>query len=231
MDYIADAKRQERSSDIRTGILERPFTFQKIVIPLDSTSDFPGGSGTPNGVKRKISFPFRSVQVIAASSTSASIKLAPHDDSLMNEQNAIPLSITDSFDFGKVISGGFLFWNFQVGETITLIFSVDGNFKTGKTVQAVSTTASVSDGTTVTTGIITQSGAGSGVLCAADLTRVLLTCQVQSGTFYLGDAGVSAGAPQAGIMVNAGQSFQIRNQGAWTYYSPSGGVINTILEK
>lgn len=226
---FTQAKREERNAEIRRGIEQKPFNFQKITIALDAVQDFPGGVPTANGVKLKISFPFRSVSVVTASSNNANIDLLPTDDSIQNAQSALTLKKAGKYDCGSIISGGYLSWNYQAGESIVLLFVLEGEYSSGEIRSITGSSSSVSEGTAVVSTVITAI-AGSGVLLAADALRITTTGYVVSGTFYIGQTGTLGVPPLAGIPFVAGQYFKISNQGAWEYYSAAGGVINLNTE-
>lgn len=220
------AKKEERNQVIRQGIEQRPFNFQRVKIYLDNAADFPGGVPTANGVKQKFNFPFASVHVVDASSNTAYVNLVPTDDTLQNEQSSLPLKKAGKYSTGSLISGCFLQWNFQTGEWIDLLFILEGEFDSGQVVSIAGGGTASTEGTAVVSSRLSQVGAGSGVLLAADGNRNTCNIYVVSGSLYFGDAGVAAGAPQTGNFASAGQSFVIKNQGAWTYYSPAGCELN-----
>lgn len=218
------AKKEERNQIIRQGIEQRPFNFQRVKIYLDR--DFPGGLPTPLGYTQKFSFPFASVHVIDASSNSAYVNLLPVDNSLQNFQSSLPLKKAGGYKTGSIISGCNLNWQLQPGEWIDILFILEGDFSSGQVVSIAGGGTASTEGTTVVSSRISQVGAGSGVLLAADGNRNTCNIYVVSGSLYFGDAGVAAGAPQTGNFASAGQSFVIKNQGAWTYYSPGGCELN-----
>lgn len=224
------AKKEERNQEIRRGIEQRPFNFQRIKIYLDNVSDFPLGVPTPRGVKQKFSFPFASVHVVDASSNTAYVNLIPTDDNLQNESSVLPLKKAGGYNTGSIISGCYLGWNLQPGEWIDLLFILEGEYSSGQVVSIAGGGSATTEGTAVVSSRITQVGAGSGVLLAADGSRNTAHGYVVSGSAYIGDASVAAGAPQVGTFASAGQSFQIKNQGAWTYYSPAGCEINLNIQ-
>lgn len=224
------AKKEERNQVIRQGIEQRPFNFQRVKIYLDNTADFPGGIATPNGKTQKFSFPFASIHVVDASSNTAYVNLMPTDDSLQNAQSTLPLKKAGKYATGSIISGCFLNWNLQPGEWIDLLFVLEGEFDSGQVVSIAGGGSATTEGTAVVSSQVEQIGAGSGVLLAADGNRNTCHAYVVSGSLYFGDAGVAAGAPQTGTFASAGQSFVIKNQGAWTYYSPAGCVVNLNIQ-
>lgn len=222
------AKKEERNQVIRQGIEQRPFNFQRVKIYLDV--DFPGGVPTPSGVKQKFSFPFASVHVVDASSNTAYVNLIPTDDTLQNISSVLPLKKAGSYKTGSLISGCYLGWNMQPGEWVDLLFILEGEFDSGQVVSIAGGGSATTEGTAVVSSRISQVGAGSGVLLAADGNRNTVHAYVVSGSLYYGDAGVAAGAPQTGTFASAGQSFVIKNQGAWTYYSPAGCEVNLNVQ-
>ncbi len=137
----------QRNSDIARGIAGRVLTFQKIYCDLNTAQN------ANNAMK--IGVPFRSLFVRTATDSTAVVYFSPNENSIGNIAEAMPLYKNDSFNFGKTIPGGYLWWTAQSGKVIEIYLSTDGEMKPGSQVSQIAGGLSVSDGSALSSNLLT----------------------------------------------------------------------------
>jgi hypothetical protein len=193
----------------------------------------------PNG--RKITQPFKSVYVAAATDGNTSINLIAGAQDANSYQSgnvgSVPLSLKDSYISGRVKAQGLLIWTNQPGKSITLVFSLDGEVRSGSQTITISGGVTVSDGSSVNSTPLGAAGtsgslaatAVAAILCPANASRKCTTVQFSGGSARVGDSQVLLGGP--GIVVQAGQPFQWRNTGALYWVIESGAPVANANEE
>jgi len=216
---VADAV-AERNSQIKNAIAGRLQIFQNIYCDLNTAQN--------SNNAYKISIPFRSIFVRAASDSTAVVYLSPNENSIGNIAEAMPIYKNDSFDFGIMMSGGFLWWPAQGGKTMSLIVSTLGHMQPGSQISQISGGLSVSDGSAIASNKL--SGAVATIACAAGAATKILDADTDRKTVNIyidGDAwvGDSLTSPNArGIFVQAG-NFEFKATSA-LYLYPASGPVN-----
>ncbi len=137
----------QRNAEIARGIEGRVLTFQKVYCDLSTAQN------ANNAMK--IGVPFRSLFVRTATDSSAVVYFSPNENSIGNIAEAMPLYKNDSFNFGKTISGGYLWWTAQAGKIIEIYLATDGEMKPGSQVSQIAGGLSVSDGSSLISNLLT----------------------------------------------------------------------------
>lgn len=206
---------------IYEGGTQKPFGLQSIVLDLSAdqlvTNPF------------KVSFPFKSLYIMDASDPNAYVYFKPETDNTY--QSAVKLQLKDILNAGFPIAGGNFYWDAQSGKSITVIFSVEMEFRSGSQVQNTTGGVTLADGTGFTTTVTTLAAASATAALAQSFTRKVATIQNNSGaSIWVGPSTVTNGSTTLGFEIGAGQSFQWRNSQALYAYSVLGGDI-LILEE
>jgi len=216
---IADASAQ-RASELRRGNSGRLAIFSKIYCDLRTAQS--------QNNAYKISVPFRSVFVRSATDSNAVVYLAPNENAIGNIAEALPLYKNDSFNFGVMMAGAFLWWPQQPGKTMELYVSTEGDMKPGSQLSQLAGGVSVLDGTTVISDGL-ASTADQATIAIATATMVLpADTDRKKATLYIdgdcwgGDASVAVGA--RGVLFKAGL-IELANTGAF-YLAPVLGTVN-----
>jgi len=212
--------REVDSASIFEGNTARPFEIQGVTLDLSTAKD-------PSD-PFKINFPFKSIYISTATDTGVSVNFRPNSrDSF---QTSVPLSLKDSHIFTKPISGGFLDWSAQSGKTITILFFLSSEFRSGSQISVTSGGLVINEGTSVTTSPLTLVAATSTQVVAADTTRKNLVVQNNTGAdVWFGPVGVTNTGATLGIKVGAGGSFVWKNTAALYAYSVAGGAGDSGL--
>lgn len=192
---------------ILQGGTETPFEVQSITLALDtarlSTDPFP------------IGFPHRSILIQTATDSSVYVNYRPNTQDSV--QSSIKLDLNSSLVFPRSLAKGFLDWPAQAGKSITLIFMVSGELRTGKNVSLQGGTVSIGEGTTCVTSAKASVATGAGaILLAQNANRLVATIQNQGGSsIYVGDSTVTipTGA-NPGIEIPPGGYFTWKNAAA-----------------
>jgi hypothetical protein len=162
----------------------------------------------------RISFGFSSFVVLDSTDSSVSInaRIGSEDTNV----DPFPLRKNSSLDLPGPIQKMFLDWPAQAGKTISILFLLEGNFKTNQLVSTVSANVNLDDGGTVTTQAGAQVLAAGGTLFAQDTTRNLMLIQNNSGaSIWVGSTGVTvAGGAKPGIEIPSGGYYEWRSTAA-----------------
>ncbi|MGE4109034.1 MAG: hypothetical protein AB7F66_17685 [Bacteriovoracia bacterium] len=220
---ISDAKQLDRAADIRRRSDERPASMQRIVLTADQLA-----TAASEGNPYKIPFPFNSFHVESATDQTVEVRLSPDDQSVRSIANYKTLKLNDSGVFTEVLSGGYLTWAAQAGKTMTIVFFVDVDWRSGSQLSLTAGGISISDGSAVATSVVTLAAAAATVLFAADSTRKLGTWINDTGiTQYIGPATVTATGATKGMPVAPGAVIEWRNTAA-LYAFNTGAAFDTV---
>lgn len=218
---IIQAAGQLDAANVLKSSVDRPAEVQKITLDLSTART----SSNP----MKVSIPFRSIFVRAATDVLASVELRPN--SVDSFQSAIPLKINDSFAFPIQQSQGYLTWEAQAGKTMDLYFFVSGEFRSGSQISQTGGGVAIVDGSAFTRSVTTLVAATATAILAADTSRKICSIQNNTGsTLYVGDSAITSSGATRGYEVPAGATFQWRNTAALYAYSVGGGDITLLTE-
>ena len=213
----------KRTSEIRYGTDFRPFLLNVITIALDTAR----ASSNP----LRISAPFRSVFIRSATDTSTSIKLLPNDNKISDTDNPLELYKNDSFDFEKIISGGYLYWSAQTGKSVTLWLSTQGVMKPGSQISQVAGGVSIVSGSAMSSNNLGAAGSSVRVsvtttatqICPSDTSRKKLAVYFD-GPVWIGDASVNATVGSVRGIYFPGGVFEWENTAALYAITAAGTV-------
>ena len=200
--------------------VDRPYKIQVLTIDLStqrlSTDPY------------KIGFQFQSVFVRDASDTATEVSMRPitRDDL----QGAVPLRKNDALDFGQTINEAYLHWAAQTGKSVTLVFFLDAQFRSGSQLSQNAGGISINDGSAFTTARVDLTAATATAVVAANTSRKVASIQNNTGSdVWFGNASVANSGANLGIKVGAGDVFEWRNTAALYGYSVGGGSGNNGL--
>lgn len=219
---ILQAATQLSAAQIAKAKTNPPFGIQKIVLDLTTAkrTDDP----------YKIAFPFRSFYVADATDNAVTIDLQPNirDD----YQSSIPIKKNDSWTSSEAIGSAYLSWSAQSAKSITIVFFVDSEFKSGSQISVNSGGISINEGTAVANTITTLVAAAAAVaVLPQSSTRFVGTIQNKSGaSIWLGPAGVTATGATEGFELQAGGLFIWKNTAALYAFSAAGGRVLSLVE-
>lgn len=206
--------REVESASIFEGNTQQPFGVQSVTLDL-ATARLPTN---PYEVK----FPFISIYVADATDVLANINMAPNSrDSF---QSLIPLKKNDSWTRREPLAQAFLSWEAQAGKTLTLLFFVDSEFRSGSQISVSGGGVSINDGSTFTTTRVSLTAATAGAVVSANPSRKIASVQNNTGAqVWFGNSSVSNTGSNLGFKVEAGGVLQWRNTAALYAYSVAGG--------
>lgn len=202
MDPIAYAEAlveaEQRKSDAYLEMLKKNAMSEIIVLPLALDT------AVLESAPFKVGFPFQSFYVVSATDTITNVNMKM--DTNDNYQGHIPLYLKDSASWPTQHRSAYLFWDAQVGKTISIVFLVSGIFKPGSNISQVSSSVDGNLITNVTPVSVTSTAT---LLLAQDLNRKVCTVY-NDGTVkvYLGASGVTAAN---GIPLLPGSFAKIKN--------------------
>jgi hypothetical protein len=207
---------------IYQGNTQRPFSVQKITLNLSNsrleTDPF------------KIGFPFKSLYVQTATDVyvSLNVKLLTRDTT----QSSFPIRLNDTFTNEDEIAEAYLDWSAQPGKSITLIFFLESEFKSGSQISVTGGGVSIVDGSSIALGTITLSAATAAAIAPADPLRKKATIQNKTGAdLYVGASTVTNAGATEGILIPNNGIVYWNNTSALYGYSVSGGKVQRIEEK
>lgn len=213
--------RAKQRADIFTDTTEVPFEVQTLTLTLTTakTTEDP----------YPINFPFRSVFIRDATDASVSVKLKPSTRN--SYQSTIDLRLNDSWGKDRPISSASLSWDAQSGKTITLVFFVESEFRSGSQVSQNAGGVSISDGTAFTTARVALTAATATSVFATSSTRKKGTIQNTTGaSIWVGDSTVTNSGSTMGLEVPTGGIFYWNNSAALYAYSVLASTVTTMTE-
>lgn len=206
------------------GKTQKPFAVQAVTLDLSTarleTNPY------------RVNFPFRSVYVQDTTdrSTEISVKLIS-DDSI---QSAFKLRQNDALSNSYPFPGAVFYWDAQASKSITLVFFIDAEFRSGKIITQSTGGVTLSDGSTFGPPTrVTLSAATAAVILPANPDRITATVQNNTGAdlFIAGDNTVTNSGATRGISVSNGEKIVVRNTAALYGYSVAGGDVNYVEEE
>lgn len=168
----------------------------------------------------ELGFPFKSVFVRSASDATASVSFRPHTTD--DDQGAATLKQNDSLVFPRQLSKAFLHWDAQTGKTMTLIFFVTGEFRSGSQISQTGGGVSLVNGSSFVPSVVALGAAAATLVQASDSDRKKLTIQnTLANPIYIGNAATvtNAGATR-GIEIQPGGDYEFNNTSACYAYNP-----------
>lgn len=221
---ILQALAQAARAKIYEGSTQAPFAIQKLELELDTarTEENP----------YRIGFPFKAVYVQSATDTSTVIKFKPQTKDTF--QSAVELGRKDVLNFEYPLSEAFLHWDAQTNKSVTLIFFVDAEFKSGSQISQNSGGVSINDGSTVSAPTqVTLSATTAAIICPANSDRKVATIENATGAdLYIGgDNTITNSGATRGIKIANGEKIVYRNTAALYGYSVAGGDVHYIEEE
>lgn len=213
-----------RQAQIANQIENLPFNVQTMVLDL-STAKL---STAP----LRIGFPFQSIMVQDATDTSTNvqIKIGTRDEM----QSAFTLKKGDSWSRKKPVPEAFIHWDAQASKSITLVFFVDSEFRSGSMISVNSGGVSISEGSTVSGPTrVTLSAATAAAILPANSDRKVATLQNKTGAalYIAGDNTVTNSGATEGIELADDQIIEWKNTAALYGYSVAGGTVSYIEEE
>lgn len=220
---ILDAAREIQRARIFEGSTQRPMTVQKLTLDLTTA--------VLETRPYKIGFPFKSIYVQTASDVyvSVDVKLQTSD----SLQSSFPMKLNDSFINEFPISEAYLSWSAQSGKSITFIFFIESEYRSGSQISVTGGGVSINDGSTITGPTrVTLTAATAGIIAPADTLRKTATLYNDSGAdIFIGDSTVTNAGATKGIPWPNGTLIYFRNTGVLYGYSVAGGNVIRNEEK
>lgn len=207
---IDDALAQNKA-DIRRNSDLRPRLALPVVIALDTARDWRN--------PYQINTPFDGFYVAGATDAVTTVSMTLGTDSSNADKNTFPLKASDAAKLSSPVKGALLTWSAQTGKTITIVFFLGIDFKSGSYLNQFVGSTSIINGTSVVTGTLAAGGASASVtvtnaaavqLCPINLVRAELVFYTDQ-SIWIGDAAVAVGR---GVLINAGERFSFQNTGA-----------------
>lgn len=205
-----------RIADIFRSKNDLPFTVQKIVLDLTTARL----ETDPYVIK----FPFRSFYVQETTDSATNIFFKPVSrDSI---QSFFTLKKNDAWVSDSLIGEAFLHWDAQSGDSITLVFFTEAEFRSGSLISVNSGGVSISDGSAISNAVVTLAAGTAGVVFASSTTRKLGLLQNNTGaSIWLGPSTVDDSGANLGLEIQAGDTFEYRNSAALYAISTAGGDV------
>jgi hypothetical protein len=204
---LLESSRNLRRAQIQESITQNPANFTKIG-PIDLSVAEVNGYPLPS--------PMKAITARAATDTQVEVALITNGLSDNAKQNAYPISVNDTINFGEAVGKSWLTWAAQPGKTMTLYVAINAEIKTGKLLSVSAGGVNISEGSIITTQAAGSVAITAGVLLAQDTSRISATIENQSGTpIYLGDSTVTLpGGAKPGITLLPGASLEWKNTAA-----------------
>lgn len=219
-DAVLSAALDRKLASIFQGSTQRPFQIQKVVISLTTerleTNPY------------VIGFAFKSFYVQDATDSSTTINFKPTSRDTV--QSSFAIKKNDVWTSDLPIPGAFLHWDAQSGESITIVFFTDAEFKSGSQISVNSGGVSINEGSSFDAQTrITLSAATAAAIIPANADRKVCTLENATGAdLYVGNSSVVASGADRGIKIPAGGILYWRNTGALYGYSVAGGDVHYL---
>lgn len=221
-------QRDQQNAELERSIADRPFAMQKITI---TASDFATAN---SGAPLEIRIPFRSVFVSAATDSTVKVKLALHEASTLQLDNALILGQRDAMKFPSMIARAFLYWDAQVGKSLDLYFFTDGEFSSGSMISNTNGGVSISEGSSITSLTPASITTTPAVCLAQDVTRNTAILQNRGAvSVYVGGPEVdSPSGTHIGIELVPMATYIHKNTGAlWACTQSSTATLSIVVER
>lgn len=221
---IIDQLAKNAQAKIFEGNTQHPFEVQVLTLNLTTarleTDPF------------RVNFPWRTVFVKKATDSSVEIQLKPQTDD--SYQSSVPLNRNDIFSNEYPFASASLYWSAQPGKSITLIFFVNAEFRSGSLISVTSGGLVATNGDSFTTANLSFVAATPLKIFNQDFDRKNGVFQNNSGAvIYLGTSSVSSVISNAniGLAIQDGQSFEWKNTAELWGISALGGYGMKMEEK
>lgn len=175
---------------------------------------------------QEVNCPHKSFYVVSASDTSVKVNMVP--DTKDDYQEPIPLTLRDSGFYQQPKTKAFFYWDAQPNKTVTILFFVSLEFRSGSNVTQVSSSV---EGNAISnlTPVACDTTAGGTLILAQDLNaKVVNMINMGPSDVYIGDLNVTAAI---GFPILAGQSFKFKNTSAVYGITSSGTATIRILKE
>ena len=220
---VAAAILQDAVDKLRAGIYvgntQKPFKVQKVVVPLDTAK--------LETAPLKFNFPFRTLYIQEATDSSTVIKFKPGaQDSYQSDFN---MRSNDSWSDNDPTTEAIFFWDAQPGKSITLVFFVDSEFRSGRQVSVQSGGVIVSEGVVVeATTRVVLSPATATIIAPANPDRVMCLIENATGSdlFISGANTLTDSGSNRGIKIASGDYYTHKNTAVLYGYSTLGGNVH-----
>lgn len=174
----------------------------------------------------EINCPHKSFYVAAASDTAVKINMIP--DTKDDYQDVIPLTLRDSGFYQFPKSKALFYWDAQPAKTVTILFFVSLEFRSGSNVTQVSSSVDANSVSNLTP-VSVDTTAGGVLVVAQDLnTKVINLYNDGPNTCFLGASGVTA---VNGFPLLSGQTVIIKNTAAIYGITSVGTATIRILKE
>lgn len=214
---VLDALTAASKARIFEGNTQKPFGVQAITIPLTTAR-----LETDPYV---LNFPFRTLYVQSATDTGVNVNV--RFQTRDQYQSAINMKRNDVFVADYPQSSVNLYWDAQSGKSITLVFFIDAEFRSGSLISVTSGGVSVSNGDSITQSNPALTAATATLVCAASTTRKQARLQNTdpANSIWLGPSTVTDSGTVAtrGFELAPGEIFVWQNAAALYAYSVAGG--------
>lgn len=205
------------------GATQRPFSIQLVTLDL-STAILPTRP-------YKIGFPFKSFYVQNATDVYANVNVKVQmQDSI---QSSFPTKLNDSWVNEFPVAEAYLDWSAQAGKTMTIVFFLESEYRSGSQISVTGGGVSIVDGSTITGPTrVTLSAAAAGIIAPADPLRKVASIYNDTGSdVFIGDSTVTNTGATKGIPLANGDVLAWRNTGVLYGYSVAGGNLIRNEEK
>lgn len=217
---LADALLKS-DAEIFRGLTERPFEVQVVELDLSTAR-------TPEN-PYPIKFPFKSVFIREATDSVVNVDMQVQTQD--SYQGKVSLKLNDSLVFGQQVSNGFLSWEAQSGKTMSLIFFVSAEFRSGSQVSQTAGGIAIIDGSSFEQSVVALTAATATAIVAQDTTRKQALIVNETGSdVWLGAATVTNTGATRGFKLVPGGVFTWRNTAALYGYSVGGGDVHLTEE-
>lgn len=172
----------------------------------------------------EISFPYRAIYISSATDASTIVNYIP--DTNDTYQGALSLSLKDVLEFQNPKAKGYLFWEAQVGKSVTVVLFVKASFKSGSFVTQSVGGNSATRFTNRTPVTVTNALT---LILAQNLSRVRVTLQNNGDdSIFIGGATVTTAN---GYNLASGETMTISNNSGAIYGITTGANVDVrILE-
>lgn len=220
VDQILAGDRDKSRARIFESNTQRPFGVQKLTLDL-STAKLETDPFVVN-------FPFRTFFVQTASDNSVEVNFKPVTRD--SYQSFFPVKKNDVWSADYPISAAFLHWSAQSGKSITLVFFVDSEFRSGSQISVNSGGVSINDGSSFEAQTrVTLVATTAAIIAPANSDRKLCLIENNTGAdLFIGSATVTNSGATRGIRLAAGDVLEWRNTAALYGYSVAGGDVHYL---
>jgi hypothetical protein len=177
----------------------------------------------PDSQPLKIGFPFKALWVQDATDSAVVVNIRVGGRDLTN--SPFKLRLNDVWKSDDPMAEAYLDWPAQTGKSVTILYSINSDFTSGRNVSVNSGGVSINEGDSFTTAQVTMTAATATLIKASLSSRKVLAVQNNTGAdLWVGGSAVSNTGANQGIKVVANGIFYWRNTAALYGYSVAGGA-------